>query len=442
MEEIPIIGVSPGNSFFTDSEIENLLQKVLSKYTETVIFIADVPAQNTYQAIGYTQKEAKRKSSLKGNNLRNKFQRIADRMNIPRKCLIFSDWKEIEKSTSYKRAYNEIKSLYKNNKNFQSAANNTTRMVLCNYDKSKEWRQENVEIAVEYLLCELAYLQASPDIIGSNKICYVYNKHWPIYEKLISGEFDQIERIQQHFWLVESQSDTFSSITYKSAWERIKKTKIIRAGYFPCMNRFIENRSGLSGFMYDVFMEITSKEGWQIDWVERTGYGVIIDRLNAGHYDIFCSTVWPTCEREEQLAFSDSMFEVPCYLWKNSKKKDIKSIAVKHGDVHDSYAEKLPFKVRRVYVPQFSDVISPLRFVDQGRADATFAEPDHVQAYKKENSKALLVKNTEVLIKCTNSFVFSQKEIELKNCFDQHIKSMKKSGFIKELIKHYNINCI
>jgi tRNA-dependent cyclodipeptide synthase len=301
MKAVPIIGVSPGNSFFTDNEVENLLEQVFSKYTEAVIFIPDIPAQNTYKALGYDEKDARRKAILKGNNLRNKFQRMGDRMGIQRETLSFVDWKKMEKDERYQNAFSDIRQLYTTNDVFQKSAQKTTFQVLQNYDANKEWSDDEIEIGVEYLLCELAYMQSAPEILGCEKVLYVYNKRWPVYEDLISGVFDKKERKNQHFWLIESKKQTFSPITYRSAWDRIQKTKIIRAGYFPCLNRFMESPSEFSGFMYDVFLKIVEREGWTIDWVEKTGYGVLIDRLSSGVYDIFCSTVWPTPERKNRL---------------------------------------------------------------------------------------------------------------------------------------------
>ena len=44
METYPIIGMSPGNSYFKDAEVENLLRETVGKYGRVAIFVADVPA--------------------------------------------------------------------------------------------------------------------------------------------------------------------------------------------------------------------------------------------------------------------------------------------------------------------------------------------------------------------------------------------------------------
>jgi ABC-type amino acid transport substrate-binding protein len=114
---------------------------------------------------------------------------------------------------------------------------------------------------------------------------------------------------------------------------------------------------------------------------------------------------------------------------------------VKYGDVHDAYVDQIPYEVWKVYVPQFSDVLSILRFVDQGLADATFAEPDHVKDYLVENPKAQFIRDERVIIPCTNSFVIPKNEPDLLACLNRHIREMKKSGFISELIQKYEVDC-
>ena len=57
MIEIPIIGMSPGNSYFKDEVVKELLKKVVEQYGKAVVMIADIPAISTYVALGYPEAE-------------------------------------------------------------------------------------------------------------------------------------------------------------------------------------------------------------------------------------------------------------------------------------------------------------------------------------------------------------------------------------------------
>ena len=56
----PIIGISPGNSYFKEDEIRYLIENVVSRYGRVAILIADIPAISTYMAFGYSENKARR----------------------------------------------------------------------------------------------------------------------------------------------------------------------------------------------------------------------------------------------------------------------------------------------------------------------------------------------------------------------------------------------
>ena len=114
-------------------------------------------------------------------------------------------------------------------------------------------------------------------------------------------------------------------------------------------------------------------------------------------------------------------------------------MAVKYGDIQDAYADEYLNDTRKIYVPQFSDALSHLHYVDTGKADATFAEPDHVEAYLRDYPEGNLTKIESVMVPCTNSFVVGKEEPELLECINKNIVQMKREGFIDTLLEKYDI---
>ena len=51
----PIIGMSPGNSYFRDAEMRFVLKEVTKIYGRAAILVADVPAISTWRALGYPE---------------------------------------------------------------------------------------------------------------------------------------------------------------------------------------------------------------------------------------------------------------------------------------------------------------------------------------------------------------------------------------------------
>src|SRR5882724_3379684 len=100
----PIIGMSPGNSYFKDEVVKKLIQKVVEEFSNTAVLIADVPAIRTYQALSYPENIARREKALpQGNNLRNKVKRAMDELGYTPEQVRIIDWKnEIEDNQKYR----------------------------------------------------------------------------------------------------------------------------------------------------------------------------------------------------------------------------------------------------------------------------------------------------------------------------------------------------
>ena len=186
----PIIGMSPGNSYFKDAETRFLLEETVKRYGHTAILIADVPAISTYVAYGYPENRAKNKAIPKGNNLKNRSQRIAEELAISDKVLII-DWAgDIEGNEEYYSYYKSISGLYQTNNVFAEAVDRTTEEVLLASKRDITDIAVATKTAAHYLLSELAFLEYAPIFLKADEIVYVYYKNWPVYEKYIAGIFD------------------------------------------------------------------------------------------------------------------------------------------------------------------------------------------------------------------------------------------------------------
>jgi cyclo(L-tyrosyl-L-tyrosyl) synthase len=192
MKNYPIIGMSPGNSYFKDEVVKELLKKVIEKYGKTAVLIADIPAISTYIALGYPENRARRDKALpQGNNLRNKVQRAMGELGYSPQQVKVIDWeKDIEGNPSYQEKYRKVLELYHKNKGFQESANEATKGVLEYSEKNIPDIVDSIKIAVHYLLSEFAFMEFAPEFLKADKVTYIYHKKWPVYESYIAGEFD------------------------------------------------------------------------------------------------------------------------------------------------------------------------------------------------------------------------------------------------------------
>jgi cyclo(L-tyrosyl-L-tyrosyl) synthase len=204
MVELPIIGMSPGNSYFKDEVVKELLKKVVDMYGKAAVMIADIPAISTYIALGYPANRARRDKALpQGNALKNRTQRAMDELGYSGEQVKIIDWEsEIENNIEYRGKYNEVYELYKSNTNFCKAADDATREVLEYADKEIIDLNAAVEIGVHYLLSEIAFMEFAPTYSKVDKATYIYHRNWKVYEKYIAGEFDGNIRVHLGFNII------------------------------------------------------------------------------------------------------------------------------------------------------------------------------------------------------------------------------------------------
>lgn len=113
------------------------------------------------------------------------------------------DWKqEVEDDVNYRKSYTEIENLYMNSSGFRMAANITTQTVLEGSGKILIDKEKAIEIAVHYLLSEIAFLEFAPILLKTKKVIYVYHKNWSVYEDYVAGKFDGIPKSHMDFLLV------------------------------------------------------------------------------------------------------------------------------------------------------------------------------------------------------------------------------------------------
>lgn len=196
---LAIIGMSPGNSYFKQQTIHDLIAFTAQRFTLTYIWIPDIPAEHTYKALGYTALEAQRKARQKGNNLRNHSKRAIEALSnysLDNKCLIM-DWNtDIESNKVYQEKFKYVQKLYSENLEFCNDVQSETKRVLDAYPHKKESTSKNLialNEGTQYLLKELAFFLAAQKILNNSQITLLYHQRWPVFEKFFSGYYDGMQ---------------------------------------------------------------------------------------------------------------------------------------------------------------------------------------------------------------------------------------------------------
>ncbi|MFT7615413.1 MAG: cyclo(L-tyrosyl-L-tyrosyl) synthase [Candidatus Woesearchaeota archaeon] len=183
-----IVAMSPGNSYFKKERIAELLHYCACHFDQVRILIPDKPAQHTYRAMGYSEKRACKKARLNSNALKN--HSLASIKNLLDNVQLI-DWEsDVSTKESYKRELESVLTMYEHNMKFKNAVRETTRKVLEHKLKEGIDLDTAIDEGVYYLLKELAFLSACPQMYEIRNATYVYHDRWKVFEDFVGGVFD------------------------------------------------------------------------------------------------------------------------------------------------------------------------------------------------------------------------------------------------------------
>lgn len=438
---LPIIWMSPGNSYFKDKEFAFLLREAIKKFGKAVVMVADIPAISTYLAMWYNPSKARSKAVLKGNNLKNLTKRVIDSMGLDSsKVFIVDRDADIKNNTHYLHSFALIQDLYQANNAFAEAVNKTSTVVLQNAQVVCD--EKNIKDATHYLLSEFAFLEFASDYFGVNQVGYFYHKNRFVFEDYIAGLFDWQVKSYLQFVLLENPYEMYITTEKEmSRWETIQQRWIIRCSFVPYFHYFQEKKTwAYSWIMYSLIEQFAKKHSLEVEFVEQTWYGTLADRLNNWSIDVFCSPTRPTKQRKLEMFFSQSIFESQVRIYMNTRSRyygqdseiltnnEKLRIAVKDNDVHHDLAKEYFPYATLVRIPQLSHIGEVIDRVIEQRADLTFWDEELCELYMKEKnydpqSLQKIKRNEWAIGVYSNCFALPWWEFELKRMIDECIVS-------------------
>jgi len=224
-----LIPICLNNGYYTRERVFNLLLFASRTSKQVSVFFTDGPAKHNYLAIGKTEREARRECHRHLNRLRNHCHAALARINGDRQTnelfeVSFVDWDSIYQARAFQREYRHLLRLYQADERFREDVRQTTHEVLRKKVAPLEKlhlqqlsMNSVVEMAVHYSLEELAFLTtygtcrefkahelADEANEGQPKpFVYVYYQRWQVFERLVEGLYDGINRQEIGFYIID-----------------------------------------------------------------------------------------------------------------------------------------------------------------------------------------------------------------------------------------------
>ena len=179
-KEHALIGISPFNSYYSESNIIKLLAWVMSNFINFHVFIPDTLPIYNFIALGYEREQAARKTKKQISYLVNKIYKSMAVLGFSRDRV---HEKLINMSILYdNRAYIKIKDLcydlYRINDDFKYSCDQCRDWILSGYNANPVAKidSDTANAAVYYLLDEIPLFINSPGTLSVQSSVFIYHQ--------------------------------------------------------------------------------------------------------------------------------------------------------------------------------------------------------------------------------------------------------------------------
>lgn len=186
-KEHVVFGVSPGNSYFRVPLLAGLLDWLCGEFARVDVVVPDAALAHTYTALGYTAERAAAKVRGEVNVLRNRIARAWEQCGGPRPADGLHMMSGLVHGPVYREALGRCETAVRTDPELTRACRAVSREVLLARRPGAEFGTDQVDEGARYLLAELPFFVAAPEIfeVGSS-LCF-YHRQFPLAELIYSG---------------------------------------------------------------------------------------------------------------------------------------------------------------------------------------------------------------------------------------------------------------
>ena len=187
-----LIGISPFNSYFSESRLRQLAAWGRENFAAMHLFIPDVPTTYTLLALGYPPKEANWKAKRQARYVINKTERALEAVGISgtKAKEIILTWERLEANARYQALLEEAARVYEQEADFRKDCQDAAWWVLEKRVGDPTARATvNLDLAAKYLLSEMPLFVDTPGVLEKESSLFAYHQCPPLLERLYGGHY-------------------------------------------------------------------------------------------------------------------------------------------------------------------------------------------------------------------------------------------------------------
>ncbi|RKT88290.1 cyclo(L-tyrosyl-L-tyrosyl) synthase [Saccharopolyspora antimicrobica] len=182
-----LVGVSPGNSYFSVDLLARLLGWAHRRFAAVDVVIPDTALVHTQLALGHAEERARQRSREECNRVYNRVVRAWEQAGLepaPHRWHRLSDFAG---SARYRALLAQAEDAVTRPSPLRAACLETSRAVLESRKPGESFTDEQIERGARYVVAELPFIVDTPSILGVPSSLSFYHRPAGFIREVISG---------------------------------------------------------------------------------------------------------------------------------------------------------------------------------------------------------------------------------------------------------------
>lgn len=205
-----VIGISPGNSYFSAQRVLDLAQWGMRNFDQVDIIYTDLYVAEMYEALGYAEDEARRKAVKNLRGVRAKVNNAAAEADPTGVRLRARPMSSLTDIPAYRTIHSHLYNLLDNDPDFRTTCNTLVDSFLSSkvLDGKAATTQQR-DVCLKYVCAEAPLFLDTPAILGVPSSLNCYHQLLPMAELLYSrGSGLRASRNQGHAVITPAVGDS------------------------------------------------------------------------------------------------------------------------------------------------------------------------------------------------------------------------------------------
>ncbi|MEV7617401.1 tRNA-dependent cyclodipeptide synthase [Streptomyces sp. NPDC089799] len=181
-----LIGISPGNSYFSAQRVMDLGRWGFENFNEVDILYTDLHVAEMYEAFGYDEVDAQRKAVKNLRGVRAKVQNAAAELDPGDNRIRARKLSEFLENDAYREIHARIIKLLDSDHEFRRICEELATYFLSTKSNGEPSTQRQREVCLKYICAEAPLFLDTPAIFGVPSSLNCYHQLLPMAELLYS----------------------------------------------------------------------------------------------------------------------------------------------------------------------------------------------------------------------------------------------------------------